>query len=56
MDYIEMIESVLPEGWSVYDPAMGMDCLLECPCGNVIEQDGTCPEGCVSPLRAAGLI
>lgn len=50
MDSIDIIEELLPEGWEVHDPEMGLDCLLECPHGNVIEQDGKCPEGCVSPL------
>jgi hypothetical protein len=27
-----------------------------CPCGNEIELDGRCPEGCVSPLRSMGMI
>lgn len=56
MSFIEMIEDVLPEDWSVHDPQMGLDCLLVCPHGDVIEQDGTCPEGCESPLRGLGLI
>lgn len=29
---------------------------LVCPCGNEIELDGKCPEGCVSPLRSGGMI
>ena len=33
------------------------DCgLLTCPDGYTIELDGTCPDGCVSPLRRAGLV
>lgn len=55
-DFVEAVESVLPDGWSVHDPAMGLDCLLTCPHGHVIEQDGTCPSGCVSPLIPAELI
>jgi hypothetical protein len=55
-DLIEMIRSVLPEGWSIDDESNGADCLLVCPHSHVIEQDGTCPEGCVSPLRSQGLI
>jgi hypothetical protein len=27
-----------------------------CPCGDEIEMDGKCPEGCVSPMRTAGAI
>ena len=38
------------KGWEVYDPQMGSSCLLLCPCGTVIEQDGECPEGHVSPM------
>lgn len=50
------LEELLPEGWEIHDPEMGMDFLLECPCGDTIEQDGRCPEGHVSPLRTLGLI
>jgi hypothetical protein len=32
------------------------DFTLTCPCGYQIEWDGTCPEGCVSPLVQQGLI
>lgn len=53
-EWDEMIESLLPEGWST--DGYGIDSLLICPHGHVIEQDGVCPEGCVSPLRTAGLI
>ena len=55
-DFIDMLYSVLPDEWSVYDEGMGMDALLEAPDGCVIEQDGRCPHGNVSPLRAMGLI
>lgn len=55
-EFVEMIEELLPEGWEIHDPDMAPDCLLVCPCGDVIEQDGTCPQGCVSPLRSLGLI
>ena len=47
--------SDLPEGWSLKseaDPFAG----LICPCGNAIELDGSCPEGCTSPLKGMGLI
>ena len=44
-------------GWGVDgEDTYGLDALLVCPHGNIIEQDGRCPEGCVSPLRQAGLI
>lgn len=55
-DFIEMLEELLPEGWEIHDPAMSMECLLECPHGIVIEQDGRCPQGCVSPLVDLGMI
>lgn len=29
---------------------------LICPCGNEIELDGQCPEGCVSVVRQLGFI
>lgn len=29
---------------------------LICPCGDEIELDGVCPQGCVSILRRYGLI
>lgn len=52
------IEEILDEygyhGWSTDD--FGIDSNLICPCGYTIEQDGTCPDGCVSPLREMGLI
>lgn len=46
----EMIRELLPDDWEVDDG------LLICPCGNTIEQDGRCPEGCVSPLITMGMI
>jgi len=55
-ELMKHIESQFPDGWSWYEPDMGMDSLLECPHGSVIEQDGRCPSGCVSPLRRMGLI
>ena len=58
MDILEeVLESIgaLDAGWEV-EPGMGMDAMLICPCGDTIEQDGRCPQGCVSPLRSAGLI
>lgn len=39
------------EDWTVVD-----DAVLECPCGHLIEWDGICPEGHVSPLRELGMI
>lgn len=58
-----MLEEILDslgateKGWEVEaEGTYGLDALLVCPCGITIEQDGTCPNGCVSPLRSAGLI
>lgn len=55
-DFAEVMESLLPEGWSLYEPELGMDSLLEAPDGCVIETDGRCPHGNISPLRSLGLI
>lgn len=30
--------------------------VLTCPCGWTIELDGRCPDGCVSPFIASGLL
>jgi hypothetical protein len=54
--FIEMLESILPDDWEIADPEMGSSCLLICPCGTTIEQDGSCPEGHESPMRAMGMI
>lgn len=57
MNQIEELELVLKEigaedeGWLVENESV-----LLCPCGHRVELDGTCPEGCVSPLREVGLI
>lgn len=53
-EFDEMLNELLPEGWQT--DGYGLDALLICPCGNTIEQDGRCPQGCVSPLREQGLI
>ena len=29
---------------------------LICPCGYSIEQEGECPDGCISPLLALGMV
>lgn len=50
----DIIEELLPEGWST--DGYGIDSCLVCPCGITIEQDGRCPNGHISPLRALGLI
>lgn len=57
---MDLIEEFLEEngyaavGWET--DGMGMDSMLVCPHGTTIEQDGRCPQGCVSPLRTSGLI
>ena len=38
-------------GWEVVDEST-----LSCPHGHTIEWDGSCPDGCVSPLLELGLI
>lgn len=53
-DFEELIQELLPAGWST--DGYGIDCLLICPCDITIEQDGRCPNGHTSPLRALGLI
>lgn len=54
----EVLESIgaFDAGWELEGGGFGDDAQLICPHGTMIEQDGVCPEGCVSPLRAAGLI
>lgn len=52
----DTIRDLLPPGWEIDSELYGIDCLLICPCGVTIEQDGQCPDGHVSPLRVAGLI
>ena len=51
----ELIEELLPEDWE-YEHGYGSDGNLICPHGHTIEQDGRCPEGCVSPLVRLDLI
>lgn len=48
------LESVLPDDWST--DGFGMSSVLICPHGNRIEQDGSGPCGCKSPLIGMGLI
>lgn len=54
-DLLAEIEGLLPAGWEL-DDTYGLDFTLVCPHGHTIEQDGRCPAGCVSPLRALGVI
>jgi hypothetical protein len=42
------------EGWE--HDGYGYDSNLICPCGDTIELDGECPQGCVSPLIQMGMI
>jgi hypothetical protein len=42
--FAEMIEQLLPEGWSIHHASFGDYVLLICPHGYTIEQNGTCPE------------
>ena len=58
---MDIMEQVLEDigateaGWET--DGYGIDALLVCPHGNTVEQDGYSGEcGCISPLRAAGLI
>lgn len=51
----DMIAEMLPEDWE-YESGFGSDGNLICPHGHMIEQDGRCPEGCVSPLVGLGFI
>lgn len=58
---MSLLEQVLEDigatdaGWEV-EGGFGDDDNLIAPDGCMIEQDGRCPHGHVSPLRAAGLI
>ena len=54
-EFGDFIRETFP-GWDVDSDSYGMDACLVCPHGNVIEQDGECPEGCVSPMREMGII
>lgn len=51
----EEVQEILDDNgytdWEVIDEAT-----LVCPHGTTIEADGTCPEGCVSPLLRLGMI
>ena len=48
------LEDILPEDWTT--DGYGMSSNLVCPHGHVIEQDGNCPDGCISPLKQMGMI
>jgi hypothetical protein len=54
IDMDEILAVLGADDWS--SDGFGIDSILICPHGERVEQDGRCPNGCVSPLRAAGLI
>jgi len=47
-----MLEEIIAtcDGWET--DGYGDSSCLVCPHGHVIEQDGECPDGCISPLLA----
>lgn len=47
----EIVREIGGDDWQVLDSTR-----LMCPHGRVLEWDGECPDGCVSPLREAGMI
>lgn len=52
MELQDLIDMLAPNaGWEVEG-----DDVLICPCGDLIELDGTCEQGCRSPLLMAGMI
>lgn len=53
-DADEFLLSLLPDDWGT--DGFGYDSCLICPHGHLIEQDGACPDGCISPLIENGLI
>lgn len=56
MDFEELLDEILPDGWTHDADIYGMECSLYCPHGEACEQDGTTSCGCVSPLRSMGII
>lgn len=54
MDIQQFLDTFGYTDWTTDD--MGISSNLICPCGHVIEQDGSCPNGHVSPLRQEGFI
>lgn len=55
-EMLQTIIDMLPEGWEIDDEAYGMSFLFVCPHGDLVEQDGHCPEGLPSPMLTMGLI
>lgn len=51
MDLQDILDTLGADDWEV--SPIGD---LICPCGNNVELDGTCPEGCESPLLQHGVI
>lgn len=56
MDLTSFLDDLLPDGWTHDADQFGMSFTLTCPHGHRIEQDGTCPNGCRSPLLERELI
>lgn len=54
MDIQELLDEIGAEEWST--DGYGIDSNLIAPDGCMIEQDGECPHGHVSPLRTTGLV
>lgn len=54
--WVDTLDKILPEGWEHDAGTFGADFTLTCPHGDTIEQDGSCHEGCVSPLIELGMI
>jgi hypothetical protein len=54
--FAEMIEQMLSPGWEVYDPQSGSDCPAESPHGYLVDENGGCPAGRVSPQSGLGAI
>ena len=53
-EILMVLDQALPEGWEHDGDIYGLDFTLTCPHGHQIEPDGTCPDGCVSPLKERG--
>lgn len=54
MDIEELLEALGADDWST--DGYGLDSCLIAPDGCMIEQDGRCAHGHVSPMVAAGLL
>ncbi|MFI6909760.1 hypothetical protein ACIBKY_51455 [Nonomuraea sp. NPDC050394] len=49
-DFADELEKLLPDGWTTDGDT------VTCPHAHTIELDGSCPQGCMSPLLRMGLI